>query len=90
MTEHYEPGGRSRFNGADLVERIVALETRDLVRERDMERLAAALENTNKEIREFRELIAKGKGAGWALGVILGGLFAMGGAAGWLMHKFWP
>ena len=86
MTEQYETSSRRQsVNGsADLLERVIVLEAQHAARERDMERLAAALEatnaelkRTNGEIHSLREVIATARG-GWVVGAwILGGLFAL-------------
>ena len=98
MSERYEPHERHQFtNGGDFHQRLVAVErlataldTRDSIRERDMERLAAALESATKEIHEFRELVAAGKGAWWGAGLVIGALMALAGGIGAAVHKLWP
>jgi hypothetical protein len=94
MTEHYEPHDRHQYvNGGDILQRLVVLETRFAIMDKGFERLAEAMESTNKEIHEFREMIAKGKGAWWAVGVIIAAAFGLAalieGAIAFI-HKIWP
>lgn len=85
---HHSVSGAGDFR--DIIQRVVVLETRFAVMDKGMERLATAMETTNKEIHEFRELIAKGKGAWWGAGAIIGFLIAVAGAIGALVHKLLP
>ena len=65
----------------DVHARVAVLEDRDAARAKAMEQMAA-------DIRQIRDMVAFGRGAWWVGILILGGLSAVAGGAGALVHWF--
>lgn len=74
----------------DMSLKVAILENNMSHMNKSIDALARLTEETNKELREIRDLVAQGKGAWWAVAGLVGLLAAIAGGAGAVIHKLFP
>lgn len=74
----------------DLPLKVAILENNMTHMSQSIDALKDVMKETNKELEAIRELVAAGRGAWWAMGILLALLVAIAGGAGALIHKLFP